>query len=503
MICVLFVVAALSMAAGAAVVDTTGATATASRNFAVTNSDYFNEIEGWLNQRRAQLDSNVFISYDKDGNPYPSGWYEFDDFVQALRSLSVSGLGGGDVETFFYIGQTDNRGVVHGLVNVAAFLSQASVIAIKYDACDEFNIDKTDLTQKYAISNACGQWGRSYQDEVCTGNSAYMTCDVDLDIQMTAVTSLNEERASPAFYCKAKESANDFTGHWDRSTGTLDEAFPFSNRRGRIDTAGCCWWGRGVLLSKGTCMYGRLNHFLGREAAAQGFLNFVDVDFCAYPEIVCQGDSRNLRWSVGLFEWADTVQTYQEPTSGAEYLNALDSFVEGGFANVNGFIDMVGLALPFDCFEASCTAAEVRVREERRAIFQNILFNILQVPQLVQATSFPTPTPTKMITPDPTPQPTMEPSVRVIDPPSTPSIIEPVVTIPNPTRMPTPNPTTSGPTERPTIPLNARPPTNNPAPMPTPNGTGLIAVLPPNDGSSIDKGWIAMMCGWILHYIIL
>jgi hypothetical protein len=492
-ICMLFFVAVLSIAAGAVVVDNTGATATASRHLAVPNAEvYFNEIEGWLNKKRSQLESSVFISNDKDGYPYPSVWYQFGDFVQALRPMSVGGVGGGDVETFFYIGQTDNRGIVHGLVNVAAFLSQASVISIKYDACDEFNMDKTDFTQKYAISNSCGQWGRSYQDEVCT--SASMTCDVDVDIQMTAVTSLNEEMAPPAFYCKAKDSATDFTGFWDRSTGTLDETFPFSNRKGRIDTAGCCWWGRGVLLTRGTCNFGRLNHFLGRKAAAQGFLNFVDVDFCAYPEVVCRGeDSRNLRWSVGLFEWADTVQAYRDATSGEEYLNALDTFVDGGFVNVHGFIDLVGLALPFDCFEASCNAVEARVREERRSVFQNILFNILEVPELLQATPFITPSPTKRIAPDPTPRPTMEPSFRVIDPPSTPSPVELVVTTPNPTPMPTPNPT---------IPLNDIDPTNNPTPIPTPNRTGLID-LQPGAGSSIGGGWIEMMFGSLLYYILL
>jgi len=484
----LFVVAALlSIAPGAA----------ASRHLAVpTNSEvYFNEIEGWLNKKRSRLESSVFISYDKDGNPYPSVLYEFDDFVQALRPISVGGVGGGAL--FFYTGQTDNRrGIVHGLVNLAAFLSQASVIAIKYDACDEFNMDRTDYTQKYAISNSCGQWGRSYQDEVCTGNSAYMTCDVDVDIQMTAVTSLNEERAPPKFSCKAKDSANDFTGFWDRSTGTLNETFPFSNRKGRIDTAGCCWYGRGVLLTRGTCNFGKLNHFLGREAAAQGFLNFIDVNFCAYPEVVCEGqDSRNLRWSVGMFEWADTVQTYRDANSGEEYFNALDDFVEGGFVNVNRFIDLVGLALPFGCFEDNCYAVEASVREERRKVFQNILFNILEVPELVQTNSFPTPSPKKRITPYPTSPPTQS---SVIEPLSTPSFVGLVVTTPNPTPNLTIQPTETGPT---IAPLNARDPMNKPTPMPPPN-PGLIDLQPAGAGS-VGKSWIAIMFGWLLHYIIL
>ena len=493
---VLFVIAALSSIAS-------GAVAASSRNLVFPNSEgLFIEIEVWLNKRRSQLDSSVFVSYDKDGNPYPSLWYQFGDFVRTLRPIAVLGVGGGESETFFYIGQSDNRGIVHGLVNMAAFLAQASVVSIKYDACDEFNMDKTDYTQKYAVSNSCGQFGRSYQDEVCTGNSAYMTCDVDEDIQMTAVTKLNEEKAPPSLSCRAKDSATDFTGHWDRSTGTLDETFPFSNRMGRIDTAGCCWWGRGVLLTRGTCNFGRINHFLGRDAAAKGFLNFYDIDFCAFPEVVCRGeDSRNLRWAVGIFEWNDTVQTYRDTTSGEEYLDALDKFVQGGFVDVNGFIDLVGEAFPFNCFEVNCKAEESRVREERRVMFQNILFNVLAVTELVQANPVPTPTPTKsMITPDPTPQPTMESSVIIINPPPTPAVVEPVITIPNPTEiLSTPNPTIR---PIPAIPINARPPAINPTPVATPNGSGLID-LQPGAGATISISWIAVMFGCILHYIIL
>ena len=501
-ICVLlvFIAALLSTSADEVI--------TSSRHLAVPNSEAYNEIEDWLNKRRPQLENSVFVSYDKDGNPYPSLWYEYDDFMLALRSMSISGVGGGELERFFYIGQTDNRGVVHGLVNVAAFFSHASVVSIKYDVCDEFNMDKTDYTDKYPLSNSCGQYGRSYQDEVCLGNTAYMTCDVDKDIQMTALTSLNEEKAPPKFFCRAKESATDFTGFWDGATGTLDETLPFSNRLGRIDTAGCCWWGRGVLLTRGTCKFGRVNHFLGAKAAAQGFLNFVDVDFCAYPNIVCEGeDSRNLRWSVGLFEWSDTLQTYQDPVSAEAYLEALDKFVQGGFSNVNGFIDFVDMAFSFDCFEQSCKAEQARVREERRFMFQNILFSVLALPELMQQDRpAPTPPPTKrIITPDPTQQPTKEPVIE-IKPPPTPAVIELVDTAPNPMEISTQNPT-----NRPisTITVNAGPPAISPTLVsttnelePTPNDSGLID-LQPGAGAIFSISWTAIMFVCVLHCIIL
>ncbi len=497
-ICVLIIIAAsLSTSVGLVL--------TSSRHLAIPdyNSEFhFNEIEVWLNKKRSQLESTVFISYDKNGKPYPSVWYTLDDFMIALRELSVIGVGGGEFERFFYIGQTDNRGIVHGLVNVAAFLSHASVISIKYDACDEFNMDKTDYTEKYAVSNSCGQFGRSYQDEVCVGDTAHMTCDVDKDIQMTAVTSLNEERAAPALSCRAKNSATDFTGHWDRSTGTLEETFPFSNRMGRIDTAGCCWWGRGVLLTKGACNFGRLNHFLGYNGAAQGFLNYFDIDFCTYPNVVCEGeDSSKLRWSVGLFEWSDTVQTlYRDSTTGEGYLDALYKFIEGGFVNVNGFIDSIDLAFSYNCFEPNCKAEQSRVREERRFMFQNILFNILAVTELVQANPTPTPPPSKrVITPDPTPKPTMEPAVIIIKPPPTPAVVEVVVATPNPVEMSTQNPTT-----RPISTMPASSPSINPTLAPTRDRSiSDLIKLQPSAGPTISISWIAIVFGCALHNIIL
>ena len=112
---------------------------------------YDNELSAWLNKKRTELENTAFISYDSQGNAYPSSSYSYPDFLKALHSMSVRGVGGGDDRMHFYIGQTDGSGVVHGLVNVAAFLAHAMSVSIKYDVCDEFNIDATDFTEKYAI----------------------------------------------------------------------------------------------------------------------------------------------------------------------------------------------------------------------------------------------------------------------------------------------------------------------------------------------------------------
>lgn len=114
-------------------------------------------------------------------------------------------------------------------------------ISIRYDVCDEFNIDATDFSKKYAVSNSCGQWGRTYQDEVCVGDEASMTCDVNPDMAMTAADSLDRDMAPPPLECRARESESDFTGHWDAELGKLSEIYPYANRVGVMHNEGCCW----------------------------------------------------------------------------------------------------------------------------------------------------------------------------------------------------------------------------------------------------------------------
>jgi len=79
------------------------------------------------------------------------------------------------------------RSLVYGLVNVAAYLSQAMTDSIIHDACDELNIDHLpdspidnigledgDDKNRFPISNACGQFGRNYEDELCdVGQEVY------------------------------------------------------------------------------------------------------------------------------------------------------------------------------------------------------------------------------------------------------------------------------------------------------------------------------------------
>ena len=352
-------------------------------------SDY-DQVERLINKTRTDIEDKVLISYNKQGDSYRSTTYTYDDFLRTLRGMSVLGSTGDDDEDtiLFYVGQTESK-IVHGLVNLAAFLAHAMAVSIKHDVCDEFNVDTTDYTSNLAISNACGQFGRTYQDEVCLTNAT--VCNVDVNMAITAATNPIGSTIPP-FECRPKENAEDFTGYWDTELGLLKEENAFANRAGSIHNEGCCWWGRGVLFTRGTCKLGRANHFLGSQANGNG-LSF-PIDLCGNPEVICDGEyTRDLRWVVGLFEWADTVQpyqktieTYQGLTEDWDYMKELNTFIEAGFEDSNRFIDVVGMALSSGCIESACLIVEEKVKQERRENFFDIVFNILKIPLLLDTT---------------------------------------------------------------------------------------------------------------------
>lgn len=145
----------------------------------------------------------------------------------------------------FYLGEEDDKypnSFAYGAVNLAAFLANAMVLSIQSDACDEHNWQ--EVAGRYAISNSCGQEGRSYQDEEC---GEVFSCPVDPDMEMTAVTAGSQVRAPPPFTCEPGTGAGNYAGYWDTSSGTEIE-IPYSNSLGRTDTEGefrflyfCCF----------------------------------------------------------------------------------------------------------------------------------------------------------------------------------------------------------------------------------------------------------------------
>jgi len=122
-------------------------------------------------------------------------------------------IAGGAVDgKYFYVGhgKTTNRNIrKRGMVNIAAFLAHAKTNGFQNNACDERNVDffiPDETTSKYPISNACGQYGDSYQDVRCDVGETFMECSPDPNMLISAVPSTDDTsyKEPPAFFCGPK-----------------------------------------------------------------------------------------------------------------------------------------------------------------------------------------------------------------------------------------------------------------------------------------------------------
>ena len=150
------------------------------------------------------------------------------------------GIEGFGADFMFFLGDDDEASFIYGLVNLALFLANVMVESIKTDSCDEPNWQH--VSGRYAISNSCGQDGRSYGDEGCEEYS----CPVDPLMEITAATSDNQDRAPPPLHCKPGSGDGYYSGYYSSQTAMEITNTPYSNTAGRTDVEGCCWWGRGV-----------------------------------------------------------------------------------------------------------------------------------------------------------------------------------------------------------------------------------------------------------------
>ena len=89
-----------------------------------------------------------------------------------------------------------------------------------------------------------------------------MTCAVDTTAEMQAELPRTleppfvVETQPPPFQCKPGTTP---AGSWDTTTQTLNNIDPtFSNSYGRTDIQGCCFYGRGAMLTRGSCNYGKV-----------------------------------------------------------------------------------------------------------------------------------------------------------------------------------------------------------------------------------------------------
>ncbi|KAL7490313.1 hypothetical protein ACHAW6_016079 [Cyclotella cf. meneghiniana] len=314
--------------------------------------------------------------------------YSYLDFSRALRTMVDVGYvvpmtddNGNDVSyrNTFYLGDATNvNGAAVGLVNVAVFLSQALADSLSKGSCDEVN---TDSYNGYLpASNSCGQWGLSYQDMHCKLSESTMECPLNYGMQISA--SPNAQGVTP-FFC-GSTSVYPFTGVADYGNVIPSADSPVQNRDGRTDVENCCWWGRGVVHTRGVCQYGKLNYYLGARAFEDGRpAIFPDINFCATPEKICSTDPKNgdVEWIAALFRWIETVQSYDDPEW--SYIQQLNQFVMGGM--VDGFfMHAVSGIITQGCHNPPCpgamgTAVEMADAGERWSNFQQVA-NTLGLP---------------------------------------------------------------------------------------------------------------------------
>lgn len=182
----------------------------------------------------------------------------------------------------------------------------------------------------------------------------------------------------------------------------------YANTLGRTDTENCCWWGRGVLFTRGRCVLGKLNTYLGRGAVERGIYVYPNINFCTDPEVICNHERTNeLRWVLGMLEWSDRVQSYADLNTGWNYIDELKQFVDNGMEDGDQFINEVINIATRKCHDDSCLD-QWRLDDDnnvfeanRRDNFRKIISEVFSLPLTYHPTGSPNVHPTSSPTPAP------------------------------------------------------------------------------------------------------
>lgn len=179
-----------------------------------------------------------------------------------------------------YLGNVGaGNAVEYGIVNICAFLAQAMVEGIQFDACEEWNGMGDDAIggntdgdgnptygnnlggvheRYFPVSNACGQFGKVYHQERCeisylsgSESGVDMTCPFDMTLVIEGTPHPNQDYLQnelgvpPPLQCRPKENGKDYAGYWDGYDGQFVEKVAYPSTLGKVDVRGCCYWGRG------------------------------------------------------------------------------------------------------------------------------------------------------------------------------------------------------------------------------------------------------------------
>ena len=296
-----------------------------------------------------------------------------------------------------------------------AVVAHAMTRGIAYDTCEEVNHHL--VHGKLPLSNACGQHGQSYSDDICPMRAAAKECNADSNLEVQAFV---QNGGAPPFFCAPTETTP-FTGYYDPLSGEVSDS-PFKNEAGRMDVEGCCFWGRGILLNQGICDIGRFNYAYGLPAITDGRSSGrYKVDFCAHPEALCSEeystpaddvnksptivDTSDIPYLLGLLYWVEHVQNYN--WGYYNYMTSLKLFVDGGMKD-DIFVD--------DFSEIVINSH--RDSELRKANFKRVLEILLVEAPTASPTISPTGVPTNSPSREPTSHPTSQPSMAPVTSPT-------------------------------------------------------------------------------------
>jgi len=343
-------------------------------------------VRDYIQSKKNIIQQRVLVSYNRSsGQAYPSTQYTFDRLTQSLQTFGIDGFG---ADFKFHLYEGDGDKYILGLINLSAFLANAMVESIEDDTCDELNWEEAGnpplipYDDKFAISNACGMEGRSYQDENCAlGTNEFLSCEADINMQVIAVSRGTQVNAPPPLKC---QPGNNFAGYWDIARGIEVANVEFPNNGGRTDTEACCWWGRGALSTKGVCNIGKMNYYLGKRGAELGRSTlYPTVDFCKFPESTCASAfGESLRWDSAFFEWSERVQRYE--TNDWNFEDQLLHFEQSGMSD-DAFINGVSRILSRGCHKSGCSEyGEARLLNKRRTYFYMIINDVFDLKSLTR-----------------------------------------------------------------------------------------------------------------------
>ena len=150
---------------------------------------------------------------------------------------------------------------------------------------------------------------------------------------------------------------------------------PVFNKTGRIDTEGCCWWGRGVIQTTGRCNFGKLNYYMGARGHAENrTVLYPDIDFCKDPESICKPDAPPpLKWIAGFFYWLNDVQSYVDK-DGWVYMEKLKNWTDAGMnLDDKSYINACSGIVNRGCYNPPCGGNPMDGGAARAANFAKVM----------------------------------------------------------------------------------------------------------------------------------